>query len=65
MDWRDVHEAGFIARFIHILLLGVIIALGVHFGSRTLIAALTMAWFVIFSVVYLLVGRQKHQGRRS
>ena len=65
MDLRDIREAGFIARFIHILILGVILALGVHFGSRPLIAALTAAWFVIFAVVYLLLGRNKHERNRS
>ena len=65
MDLRNVREAGFIARFVHIVILGLIVALGVHFGSHTFIAALTAAWFVIFAAVYLFLGRPQHQGRRS
>lgn len=63
MDLRNVREAGFIARFVHIVFLGVIVGLGVHFGSRTLVTALTAAWFIIFAMVYLLLGRRKHHGR--
>ena len=64
MNLRDIREAGFIARFVHIVILGVIVALGAHFGSRPLIAVLTAAWFVIFALVYLLVRRDRHQQHR-
>ena len=65
MNLRNIREAGFIARFVHIVLLGVIVALGVHYGSRAVIGALTAAWFVIFAVVYLLARRDTHQQHRS
>lgn len=63
MDVRSIKEAGFIARFIHIIILGVIVGLGIHFGSRALIAGLTIAWFVLFAVVYLLVKQPNRQRR--
>ena len=65
MDTRSIKEAGFIARFIHIVILGAIVAPGIVFRSRTLIAILTAVWFVIFAFVYLLVTRRDHQRRGS
>lgn len=63
MDIRSIKEAGFIARFIHIVMLGVIVGVGIHFGSRTLVAGLTIAWFVLFGVVYLFVKQPNRQRR--
>lgn len=59
VDVRNIREAGFIARFLHILILGVIVAVGAHYGSRALVGALTGIWFVIFAAVYLFLGRRK------
>ena len=64
MDFRSIREAAFVSRFIHIVILGVIVALGVHYSSRTLIAVLTVAWFVVFAVVYLLVRKSRHPENR-
>lgn len=64
MDWKNLREATFISRFIHIVILGVIVTLGVHYGSRALIGALTAAWFVIFAIVYLLLGKSRHPENR-
>ncbi len=59
VDVRNIREAGFIARFLHILILGLIVAVGAHRGSRALVGALTGIWFVIFAAVYLFLGRRK------
>lgn len=55
MDIRSLREAGFISRFIHILLLATVVAPGVVFRSHTMIAALTVVWFILFAAVYLFL----------
>ena len=62
MDFRSIKEASFIARFIHIVILAFIVALGVHFRSRALVAGMTAAWFVLYAVIYLLV-KPRDRGR--
>ena len=52
MDLRSIREASFVARFIHLLFLAAIVALGVHFQSRALVVVLTAVWFVLFMVIY-------------
>lgn len=64
MDTRSIKQASFIARFIHIIMLGAVIALGIHFGSRALVSGLTVAWFVVFALVYLLV-KPRDRGRHG
>jgi hypothetical protein len=65
MDIRSIKEAGFITRFIHIVVLAAIVATGIHFGSRALITGLTVAWFVIFAAVYLLVKPRDGRHHRT
>ncbi len=59
MDTQSVKEAAWISRFIHILILAAVVAPGLVFRSHTLIAALTVAWFVVFAVIYLVVTRHR------
>ena len=60
MDIRSLREAGFISRFLHILLLAAAIALGVHFRSRAIVAVFVAIWFVLYAVVYLFVKPRQH-----
>jgi len=65
MDFRSIKEAAFIARFIHIVILAVVVALGVHYRSGALVAGLTAVWFVLMAVIYLLLKRRNRQHRAS
>ena len=60
MDRRLIN-AIWIARFIHIVILAAIVAAGIHFGSRALVAGLTAVWFALFGVVYLLMKRRERR----
>ena len=61
MDIRSIREAGFVARFIHLLVLAGIVTLGVHFQSRALVVVLTAAWFVLFAVLYRSVTTHRRR----
>jgi hypothetical protein len=55
MDIRTLREAGFISRFLHILILAAAIGLGVTFRSRAVVAVMVALWFAVYAVVYLFV----------
>jgi hypothetical protein len=55
MDIRSLRDAGFISRFLHILILMVAIGIGVHFKSPAVIGGFVAAWFVLYAVVYLVI----------
>jgi len=57
MNLRSIQEAAWIARFIHIVILGAIVVVGIRFGSHAWVAALTALWFVLFAAAYLFVNR--------
>src|SRR5581483_4113425 len=61
MDIRSIREAAFISRFIHIVFLAAMIALGVHFRSRVLILVLTAAWFLLFIALYAWIKPHRHR----
>ena len=61
MDIRSIREAGFVARFIQLLFLAAIVALGVHFQSRALVVVLTAVWFVLFAVIYHFITRYRRR----
>lgn len=65
MDIRSVREAAFISRFIHIVFLAAVIALGVHFRSRILLVVLTAAWFLLFIAVYAWIKSHRRRGQPS
>jgi hypothetical protein len=54
MDIRTLREAGFISRFLHILILAVAIGLGVTFRSRAVVAVMVALWFAVYAAVYSL-----------
>ena len=60
MDIRTLKEAGFISRFLHILILAVAITLGVTFRSRAVVAVMVALWFVLYAAVYLFVKPRAH-----
>lgn len=63
MDIRSIRGAAFISRFIHIVFLAAVIALGVHFRSRVLVLVLTAAWFLLFLAVYAWIKSPRHGGQ--
>jgi hypothetical protein len=60
MDIRSLRDAAFISRFFHILILATAIAVGVHFRSHAIVAALVALWFIIYVLVYFLLKPRPH-----
>ncbi|GEM_PF-3504392 len=65
MNIRSLNPAGLIARFLHILILAAIVAPGIVFRSRDVLALLTVLWFVLFAALYLLAPKTINPKRRA
>jgi len=57
MDLRSLRAAGFIASFVHLLIIALVAGMGAHLRSPLFAAVLTATWLLLFVAVYGAIRR--------